>query len=151
MPESIREATATWKDKEFRQAGGIYIVRSGLDGQHDKVRIGVGGVRGGAKGLYARLTNHSRDRIAAERWTYATHEFQPYSVVRAWYLIGWGPEQLEYSEMYLYRAFVTRFPRYRGVLPDKSLFVVPDDDLQNVIEEIDCDLRSIAKWRSNQP
>lgn len=133
----IRDVTDCW-DAE-RIVGGVYIVRSTVDGRRDRVRIGAGGIKGGRKFIYRRLSNHRKRRPAAPK--YETHLCQPFDVVHAWGLAGWTPAQIEDAEHCLYRAFLRRFPKHRGDLPDKSLFVVPEgQDLTDIIAEVGADL-----------
>lgn len=64
--------------------------------------------------------------------------------MKAWQLAGWSPRQIDGAEHCLYRAFLTRFRKHRGILPDRSLFVVPEDlDFGAIIAEVDRDLHLI--------
>jgi hypothetical protein len=136
----IRDVTHCWQSE--RVAGGLYIVRSTKEGLRDRVRVGAGGNKGGNQGIYLRLSNHRKPQPAEIR--YETHRCQPFAVVHAWGLSGWTPNQIEDAEHCLYRAFLMRFPKHRGALPDRSLFVVPEEqDLTEIIAEVRRDLHVI--------
>jgi len=88
------------------------------------VRIGAGGNKGGASGIFGRLTKHAKPwRDTPE---YETHVLQPFDVVHAWALDGWTQEEINDGERCLWRAFLVRFPKHRGRYKDKSIFVVPN-------------------------
>jgi hypothetical protein len=136
----IRDVTHCWESE--RTAGGLYIVRSTIEGLRDRVRLGAGGNHGGKRGIYLRLSNHRKPRPS--QWRYETHRCRPFRVVHAWQLGGWSPRQIEGAEHCLYRAFLMRFRKHRGTLPDRSLFVVPEHvDLAGIIAEVDHDLHVI--------
>lgn len=137
----VSDATSNWRTN--KTAFGVYIVRSVQTAGDDKVRIGVGGIRGGS--LYGRLSNHCAN--PPKELKYATHRFQPYTILKAWHLIQWSRQQLEDAEMCLYRAFLVRYPRHDDELADKSIFnVAKGDRLSEVIAEIENDLRRIASF-----
>jgi hypothetical protein len=136
----IRDVTTSWRAE--RIAGGLYILRWTIDGLRDRVRIGAGGNKGGKEGIYLRLSNHRSAAPPAPRSE--THRCRPFDVVHAWQLAGWTPTQIEDAEHCLYRTFLMRFPRHRGALPDRSLFVVPEDqDLSGIIAAVERDLHVI--------
>lgn len=122
----------------------MYIVRSTVSGFENRVRTGAGGNKGGTLGLLGRLRSHLKPwRQSAEC---ETHKLQPFEVVHAWSLDGWNQEQINDAEWCLWRAFLLRYPKHRGTLKDKSIFIVPkDDDLTDVVQIVDADLKELAK------
>ncbi len=137
---TILDVTQTWYEQAV--PFGMYIVRSTREGGRDRVRIGVGGIRGGVKGVNGRLGNHLK--LPPLYPTLATHEFQPFSIVKVWAFDGWGRQATGDAEMLLYRAFLTRFKRHNGKLKDQSIFVVPEGhNLDSVIAGIQADLEAM--------
>ena len=110
------------------------------------VRVGVGGIRGGSKGLFGRLDLHLKPLSGVA--TLGTHECQPFDLIRAWELADWAPVELANGEHCLYRALAIRFPRRKEGLPDDSLFLVPEKtNLTPVLMEVQADLEAIESLR----
>jgi hypothetical protein len=87
---------------------------------------------------------HGRVRVDAP--TRETHVLAPFKVLHAWLTNGWTGPQIQEGETCLYRAFLIRFPRHIGTLPDASLFVVPHDcDLEPVIAEVEAELHALDR------
>ena len=60
----------------------------------------------------------------------------------------WTAAELAIGEICLYRAFAVRFPRKTDGLPDKSLFVVPEDaDLAALLAEARADFEAVERLR----
>ena len=108
--------------------------------------MGAGGIKGGADGVFERITLHSKPW--GSKRTCGTHECQPFKIVHAWGLADWTTAELTIGEICLYRAFAVRFHHRTDGLPDKSLFLVPENaDLGPVLADTQADLESIERLR----
>ena len=140
----IKDVTTNWRQLKARN--GVYVLR-GLDELYrGVVRVGVGGNKGGRRGIFARLDRHLKPWTGAR--TVGTHECGPFELIRAWELADWTPVELANGEHCLYRAFAVRFPRRTKGLPDDSLFLVPEGvDLAPALAEVQADLEAIERLR----
>lgn len=143
----IENVTNTWRSG--RTVAGLYIIRSCREGCRDRIRIGAGGNRGGKFGLYNRLKRHVGPTPERDR-KYETHNSEPFDVdkpIYVWGLLGWKPRFIDDGEICLYHAFITRYKRVEGIFPDRSLFLVPEDeDFCEVISEVNEDLQGLEKF-----
>ena len=110
----VRDVTASWRSEKVT-APGVYVLRGRVGEHGDLVRVGVAGVRGGEKGLYARLDRHERPWKGKK--TAGTHEVQPFVIVQAWKLPDWSKVEFASAEHCIYRAFAVRYTRRAGGFP----------------------------------
>lgn len=105
----IRDVTTNWR--QARASNGLYVLRGRDQPYRGVVRVGVGGTKGGRRGIFARLDRHLKPWTCARK--VGTHECQPFDLIRAWELADWAVVELANGEHCLYRAFAVRFPRRR--------------------------------------
>jgi hypothetical protein len=136
----IRNVTASWEEERTRE--GLYIARCLKPDFANRIRIGAGGNKGGTLGIFGRLRDHRKIwRGAAEC---ETHTLQPFETLHAWGLDGWTQEQLNDGERLLWSACLVRYPKHRGNLKDKSIFVVGSDfDPTELILAVTADLHAL--------
>ena len=96
----IRDVTANWQ--ETVAGNGLYIVRGRDEPHRGVVRVGAGGINGGADGVFERLTLHLKPW--PHKKTCGTHECQPFDLIHAWELPDWSGAELASGENCLYRA-----------------------------------------------